>query len=106
MTFRICKIGSYYASISLFSILFTGLFTLAYFVYISLIILGILDSVFDPVEEPIQLGCPASSIGITEHVLKVGKGLLVCLLHSQSFSQVTDIIDALQLSDAYIAQTN
>ena len=61
---------------------------------------GILYSVFDSMEEPIQFGCPPPAIGVTEHVLEVGKCLLVCLLHSQSFPQVTDIIDALKLCNS------
>ena len=52
------------------------------------------------VEEPVQFCRPSAPIGVTEHVLEVGQGLLVCLLHCQSFPQISNIVDALKLGDS------
>ena len=42
---------------------------------------------FDPMEKPVQLGGPSSSIRIVEHALEVLKGIFVGFLHCQSFPE-------------------
>ena len=83
-----------------FLVLVTGLFTLAIVCVCKYFTGGVLDSVFDSMKEPVQFCCPAATIGVTEHVLKVGQGLLVRLLHRQSFPQISHIVDALKLCDS------
>ena len=56
---------------------------------------------FDSMEEPVQLRCPTATIGVVEHTLEVSQGLLVCFLHGECFSEVTNVVNALQLSDSW-----
>ena len=64
-------------------------------------IFSLLDSMFDAVEEPVQFGSPTATIGVIEHTLEVSQGLLVCFLHGECFSEVTNVVNALQLSDSW-----
>ena len=56
---------------------------------------------FDSVEEPVQFRGPAATIGVIEHTLEVSQGLLVCFLHGECFSEVTNVVNALQLRDSW-----
>ena len=56
---------------------------------------------FDPVEEPVQFCSPPTTVGVIEHTLEVSQGFLVCFLHCESFSEVTDVVNALQLRDSW-----
>ena len=56
---------------------------------------------FDSVEEPVQFRSPTATIGVIEHTLEVSQGLLVCFLHCECFSEVTNVVNALQLCDSW-----
>ena len=73
------------------------------------------STMFDPMEEPVQLGGPSTTVRFVEHGLKnirnanliilnpemlyleIGQSLLVSFLHRQCFPQVTNVIYILQL---------
>ena len=46
-----------------------------------------INTMFDPMEKPVQLGGPSSSIRIVEHALEVLKSIFVGFLHCQSFPE-------------------
>ena len=53
---------------------------------------------FDPMEKPVQLGGPSSSIRIVEHALEVLKSIFVRFLHCQSFPEIIYICHILRYS--------